>query len=61
VAIGDAKEIARSFAAVARDGRITPDEERAVKLIRGRAVEIERVMQETITAIDKSLREAGLL
>ena len=60
VAIGDANEIARSFAAVARDGRITPDEERAVKLIRARAVEIDRVMQETMTAIDKAIREAGL-
>ena len=60
LAMGDAQEIARSFAAVARDGRVTPEEERAARTIRGRAVEIERVMQETVTAIDKALREAGL-
>ncbi|MEA4928563.1 MAG: hypothetical protein VB104_07795 [Candidatus Limiplasma sp.] len=60
LAMGDAQEVARSFAAVARDGRITPEEERAARLIRTRAGEIMRVMQETVTAIDKALGEAGL-
>jgi predicted transcriptional regulator len=58
--IGDAKEIARNFAAVARDGRVTPEEQMAARTIRGKAVEIEQAMRETITAIDKALREAGL-
>ena len=60
LAIGDAGEIARQLAQVARDGRVTPDEERAARVIRERAVEIGRVMQETVTAIDKALGEAGL-
>lgn len=60
VAMGDAGEVARQLAAVARDGRVTPDEERAARVIRERAVEIGRVMQETVTAIDKALGEAGL-
>ncbi len=60
VAMGDAREIALSFAGVARDGRVTPDEARAARAIRERAAEIERVMQETITAIDKALKEAGV-
>lgn len=58
LAMGDAQEIARSFAAVARDGRVTPDEALAARTIRERALEIERVMQETVTAIDKALAEA---
>lgn len=60
LAMGDAGQIAHSFAAVARDGRITPEEERAARVIRERAVEIMRVMQETVTAIDKGLGRAGL-
>jgi len=60
VALGDAQDAARRFAAVARDGRITPGEECAARAIRTRAVEIMQVMQETIAAIDKALREAGL-
>lgn len=60
LAMGDAQEVSRQFAAVARDGRISPDEARAARTIRERAVEIARVMQETVTAIDKALREARL-
>lgn len=54
VAFGSVQDIAASFAAVARDGRITPNEQAAAQLIRAKAVEIMRVMQETIDAIDKA-------
>lgn len=54
VAFGNAQDIAATFAAVARDGRITPNERAAVQLIRAKAVEIMHVMQETIDAIDKT-------
>ena len=54
VAFGSAQEVAATFAAVARDGRITPNERSAVQLIRAKAIEIMHVMQETIDAIDKA-------
>lgn len=54
VAFGSVQDVASSFAAVARDGRITPNEQAAAQLIRAKAVEIMRVMQETIDAIDKA-------
>lgn len=54
VAFGSAQDVAETFAAVARDGRITPNERAAVQLIRAKAVEIMHVMQETIDAIDKA-------
>lgn len=60
LAVGDAGQIAHQFAAVARDGHITPDEERAARVIRERAIAIAQVMNETVTAIDKALSEAGL-
>ncbi|MDD3212188.1 MAG: hypothetical protein PHY64_00845 [Eubacteriales bacterium] len=60
LAMGDAQEIARQFAMVARDGRISPEEARAARTIRERAGEIAQVMQETMTAIDKALEEARL-
>ena len=53
-AFGSAQEVAATFAAVARDGRITPNERSAVQLIRAKAIEIMHVMQETIDAIDKA-------
>lgn len=59
VAMGDAQEVARQFAQVARDGRITAAEVSAAKLIREKARQIELVMQETVTAIDKALEEVG--
>ena len=55
VAFGSVQDVAASFAAVARDGRITQNERAAAQLIRGKAVEIMRVMQETIDAIDKAI------
>lgn len=54
VAIGNAQDVAATFAAVARDGRISPNERTAVQLIRAKALEIMHVMQETIDAIDKA-------
>ena len=54
VAFGSAQDVAATFAAVARDGRVTPNERAAVQLIRAKAVEIMHVMQETIDAIDKA-------
>lgn len=55
VAFESAQQIALRFAAVARDGRITPDELPAAEAIRAKAVELRRVMEETITAIDKAI------
>ena len=54
VTFGSVQEVAAQFAAVARDGKITPNEQAAAQLIRSKAVEIMRVMQETIDAIDKA-------
>lgn len=54
VAFGSVQEVAAQFAAVARDGKITPNEQAAAQMIRSKAVEIMRVMQETIDAIDKA-------
>ena len=54
VAFGSVQDVAASFAAVARDGRITPTERAAAALIRAKATEIMQVMQETIDAIDKA-------
>ena len=57
VTMGDAQEVVRQFALVARDGRITPAEVSAAQLIREKARQIERAMQEAVTAIDKALEE----
>lgn len=57
VAFESAQQIALRFAAVARDGRITSDELPAAEAIRAKAVELRRVMEETITAIDKAVAE----
>ena len=57
VAFESAQQIALRFAAVARDGRISADELPAAEAIRNKAVELRRVMEETITAIDKAVVE----
>lgn len=54
-ALGGASEVGMAFAQVARDGRISLEERKAAQGIRNKAVDIMRVMQETITAIDKGL------
>lgn len=55
VAFESAQQIALRFACVARDGRITADELPAAEAIRSKAVELRRVMEETIAAIDKAV------
>lgn len=55
IAFESAQQLALRFAVVARDGRITPDEVPAIDAIRAKAVELRRVMEETITAIDKEM------
>lgn len=55
VAFESAQQIALRFAAVARDGHISADELPAAEAIRNKAVELRRVMEETITAIDKAV------
>ena len=55
VAFSSAQEIALQFAAVARDGRISEDELPAVQVIRAKAEEMRKVMEETITALDAAL------
>lgn len=57
VSFESAQQIALRFAAVARDGRITPDELPAAEAIRSKAVELRRVMEETIAAIDKAVAD----
>ena len=57
VAFQSAQEIALQFATVARDGKVTRDELPAVQAIRAKAVELRRVMEETVAAIDKATAE----
>lgn len=57
VAFQSAQEIALQFAAVARDGRVSADELPAAAAIRQKAVELRRVMEETVAAIDKAVAE----
>ena len=54
IAFQSAQDIALQFATVARDGRITQDELPAAQTIRAKAVELRRIMEETIAAIDKA-------
>lgn len=50
-------DIAQRFAVLARDGRITPDEIEAARTVRAKAVELRQIMEDTIAAIDKAIRE----
>lgn len=59
VAFASAQEIALRFACVARDGKITADELTAAKAIRAKAVEVRRVMEESIAAIDQAVATNG--
>lgn len=54
-ALKSAKGIGRDFAALALDGTIAADEVTNALAVRQKAVELTRVMQETITAIDTAL------
>lgn len=51
--------MAEKFCVVARDGKITYEEERTALAVRKKAEEVMQLMQETITAIDKSLSRGG--
>ena len=53
------EQVGRTFAALAIDSRITEDETDVARAIREKAVELTRVMQETIAAIDTALQENG--
>ena len=55
IAFQSAQDIALQFATVARDGRITQDELPAAQTIRAKAVELRRIMEETIAAINRKL------
>lgn len=59
VAFQSAQDIAIQFAAVARDGHITADELTAAAAIRAKAIELRRVMEETVAAIDKATARTG--
>ncbi|MEF9974783.1 MAG: hypothetical protein RR893_12750 [Clostridia bacterium] len=57
VEFSNAQGVAIQFATVARDGRITRDEIPMARVIREKALEVMRVMQESVTAIDNALAE----
>lgn len=57
--LSSAEQIGKAFATLAIDSRITEDEIIAARAIREKAVELTRVMQETIAAIDTALQEYG--
>jgi hypothetical protein len=48
------RDILDRFAAVAVDGRISPEEMENARLVRSRAVDVLMAMQDTIDAIDKA-------
>lgn len=54
VEFAGAHEWALRFARMARDGEITADEMATAQAIRGKAVELRQIMEETIAAIDKA-------
>ena len=56
VELGSMKETAFRFAALAVDGKITPEELVAAEQIRSKAVDIRRMMEDTILAIDIALK-----
>lgn len=55
VSFQSVQETALRFAAIARDGRITPEELPAAQSIRAKAVELRLIMEDTIAAIDKAI------
>ena len=58
VEAGNMREMAVRFAELAMDGNISREELAAAQLIRGKAVKLRQVMEESITAIDAALQEA---
>lgn len=57
VAIESVQQVAMRFAAVARDGEITPDELPAVIDIRREVADMRRAMEEAALAIDKAMAQ----
>ena len=57
VAFGSVQDVVQKFALIARDGHISPGEEISAQLIRAKAIEIMKVMQETIDVIDRTMLE----
>lgn len=54
VALCGVQEVTNQFASIARDGQICLTEDAAAEIVRGKAIEVMRVMQETVDAIDKA-------
>lgn len=52
-------DIALQFAAVARDGKVGPGEEKLCAKIRAKAVEIRAMMQESIDALDEAMGQGA--
>lgn len=55
----DADSMARRFATLARDGRITQEEVETAKDVRAKAVSIRQIMEDTIAVIDKAMRSGA--
>lgn len=53
------KETSMRFAELAMDGKITPDELDAAQQVRGKAVKLRQVMEESIAALDAALKEVN--
>ena len=51
--------VAMQFASVARDGKITPDEQASALAIREKASTLIRTLQESVTAIDNAIAAMG--
>lgn len=54
VTLRDVHEVMNQFATIARNGKISHAEDTDAEIVRSKALEIMRVMQETIDAIDKA-------
>ena len=55
VTLRGVREIMELFAAVAVDGKISPEEMENARLVRSRAADVLAAMQDTIDAIDKAM------
>lgn len=57
--MSSAEQLGKAFAEMALDSRITEGELMAARAIRQKAVELTKVMQETVAAIDTAIQEFG--
>ena len=55
VELAGASDMALRFACLARDGTITTDEVEAAATVRAKAVELRKIMEDTIASIDKAM------